>query len=74
MLKGGQYNFIFRRLGKKIHSFRKDAKLTQEDLAFEAETSPTHISALELGKARPSIVMLYKIGKVLNVDLKDFFS
>lgn len=52
--------------GKTLRRLRKEAKLTQEQLAFEAEIQRVYVSTLELGQQQPSLITLFKLAKGLK--------
>ena len=60
-------------LGKKIKEIRKTRNLTQEKLAEFVDLETSSLSAIESGRAFPSMVTLEKLAKVLNVPVKMFF-
>lgn len=62
---------ILQAIGHKILERRKELGLTQEDLAYSADVDRTYIGYLENGKNNVSIIMLYKIAKALQIDIKD---
>ena len=64
---------ILERLGKNIKHYRKNKDYTQEKLAEKVGVHPTYIGKLESGKNNPSIMLMYKISKALNIKLKDLF-
>lgn len=53
--------------GKVIRRLRVDAKLTQEQLGFEAELRRTYVSILELGQQQPSLTTIIKVAQALNL-------
>jgi transcriptional regulator with XRE-family HTH domain len=53
-------------LGKHIKALRLMNGWTQEELAEEADLSPTFISRIELGKATPSFFNLLKISRAFG--------
>ena len=61
----------YKDIGKKIRHYRLMHHLTQEDLAFEIETTAAYISNLELGKKIPSLKKLLEISEVLNITAND---
>ncbi len=63
---------LLQSIGRKIVERRKELGLTQEDLAYSADIDRTYIGYIENGKNNVTIVMLYKIAKALNLNLKDF--
>lgn len=52
-----------------LKSWRKTRRLSQLDLALEAEVSSRHISFLETGRARPSREMITRLGNALQLPL-----
>ncbi|MCI8497400.1 MAG: helix-turn-helix transcriptional regulator [Clostridiales bacterium] len=59
---------LFRAMGKRIISQRRELGLTQEKLAEMAELSPQSISTTELGKKALRADNLYKISQALGVS------
>jgi len=55
--------------GKKIYSLRKDAKLSQEELAKKINTSGAIIGRYERSEITPSIEVAKKIATVFNVSV-----
>jgi transcriptional regulator with XRE-family HTH domain len=60
-------------LGARIKELRRRKGLTQDKLSEIVGIDPKHLSRIEVGKGYPSLDTLDKIGKVLKVELKDFF-
>ena len=60
-------------LGMRIRYLRKEQKMSQLDLALEAEVNKNYISDLERGCRNPSILVLEKIAKALGVSLEILF-
>ncbi len=60
-------------LGEKIKSARKERGMTQSDISGDAITR-NMISAIENGKAIPSLPTLYSISKALNVPISYLLS
>jgi len=60
-------------LGGQLRSLRKQAGLTQEELAAKVERTGEAISNIELGKSVPTIETLLAISHVLEVPIRDFF-
>jgi len=61
------------RLGGEIKALRLNAGLSQEALALAAEVDRTYVSQLERGVANPSLMILYRISKVLGRELQIAF-
>ncbi len=57
-----------RMIGKRIRSYRRAAKITQEELAGAIDCSVSYISHLERGKAHISVLRLIEIAECLKVD------
>ncbi len=64
---------ILERLGNSLRRYRKDKGYTQEKLAEKVGVHPTYIGKLESGKNNPSVILMYKVSKALNIKLKDLF-
>lgn len=58
-------------LGKNIANRRHAKKLSQDDLAAEAEISNRTLQKLELGQTDPRFSTLEKLADVLGVKIKD---
>lgn len=54
--------------GKVLKSLRKDAGLSQEDLAERAGCDRTYPSLLERGLRTPTLDVLFKLGVGLQID------
>jgi len=61
-------------LGFNIKMERMRRKYTQEKLAESLNISVSHISKLEQGITSPTAYLLFKISKILNVQMEDFFN
>ena len=59
-------------IAKKIKLARKQAKLTQEELAEKIGISAKQLSRIEVGTYIPSLPTFLKIIQELNIDLKEF--
>jgi transcriptional regulator with XRE-family HTH domain len=60
-------------LGKKIRDYRKKLGLTQEMLAEKSGLSSKYIQFIENGRRRPSLKVVYKIARILEVDVCKLF-
>ena len=58
----------FKALGKRIKRARKCRNLTQERFAEILDVTTEHVSRIETGAFRPSLILLEKISAVLEVD------
>jgi len=61
-------------VGKRIKKWRLKRKMSQEELAHRAGLYRTYVGHLENARYSPSAYILYKIGKVLRVEISEFFS
>jgi len=59
--------------GKRLQLLRRQASLTQEQLAEQAEISVDFLSLVERGINAPSFDNLEKIAKALGVSVRDLF-
>lgn len=62
-----------RLIGLRIKGLRRSKKLSQEELAERAETSTNYMSRMERGTENPTLDMLIKISKALEVDMWELF-
>lgn len=67
-------DFFNKRLGKRIISQRKKLKLTQEELAWITPMDRTYLARIEEGRANPSVKMLYKIARKLNLPIYELLN
>ena len=58
-------------VGTLLREWRQRRRLTQMDLALEAEISPRHLSFVETGRAQPSREMLLHLSEELEVPLRE---
>ena len=56
-------------LGARIQELRKSRHWTQEVLAEKLDISLNYVSGIERGRENPTLDMLVKFAKVLNVEL-----
>ena len=62
-----------KQLGMRIKYLRSLKKWSQEDLALEADVNKNYISDLERGQRNPTVKILEKIAKALNISLSELF-
>ncbi len=60
-------------LGANIKKFRKQKKLSQNQLAEILDFSREHIACIETGKEFISLRKLFQLADVLAIPVKDFF-
>lgn len=58
-------------IGKRIRRFRQERGITQEELAYEIDTSAAYISNIERGIKKPSLQKLFDIADIFQVTLND---
>lgn len=59
-------------LGQKIKKFRQRLGLSQDDFARKADVPYTTLTKVETGVIKkPSVFVVSKIAKVLNVSIED---
>lgn len=60
-------------LSERLKEFRKSKKMTQQELAEKSGLHLTYIGHLELGKYHPTVYVMWKIAKALDVKLSQIF-
>jgi transcriptional regulator with XRE-family HTH domain len=58
-------------LGSLLRAWRRRRRMSQLDLACDADISTKHLSFLETGRSRPSLSMLLRLAGCLDVPLRD---
>jgi transcriptional regulator with XRE-family HTH domain len=58
---------IRKQVGLNVKRLREASRLSQEDLAFEAELHRTYISGVERGVRNPTVTVVAKIAEALRV-------
>jgi transcriptional regulator with XRE-family HTH domain len=58
-------------IGDHLREWRQRRRLSQMDLALDAEISTRHLSFLETGRARPSRDMVLRLAERLEVPLRE---
>lgn len=56
--------------GAQLRQWRQRRRMSQLDLAAEAELSTRHLSFVETGRAKPSRAMVARLGDVLDLPLR----
>ncbi len=64
---------LAKNLGKRSSQIRRQRGLTSERLAYENGISKGYLSDIENGKRLPSLKLLEKIARAMNVGLRDLF-
>ncbi len=60
-----------RSVGQLLREWRQRRRLSQLDLAIEAEISARHLSFVETGRSRPTSDMIMRLSEHLGVPLRD---
>ena len=58
-------------LGDQLRDWRRRRRLSQLDLALDAEISARHLSFVETGRSRPSRDMVLRLAERLGVPLRE---
>ena len=58
---------IRRTVGGNVRTFREERGLSQEELAFKAGLHRTYVSGVERGVRNPTILVIERLAKALNV-------
>jgi transcriptional regulator with XRE-family HTH domain len=61
-------------LGKKVRELRKKQKLSQDQLAYEANIPRMQVSRIERGEVNTSISTVLAIARVLDIHVKELFN
>ena len=61
-------------LGSNVRRLRGERGLSQEQLAFDAEIDRTYVSQIERAVINPSLLVLYRIGKVLGASVPELLT
>ncbi|MEW6734539.1 MAG: helix-turn-helix transcriptional regulator [Acidobacteriota bacterium] len=65
------HNLRMNTFGELLRQWRTTRRLSQFELALEAEVSPRHISFIETGRAKPSREMVLILANVLALPLRE---
>lgn len=61
-------------LGKRIRHLRKQAGMSQEQLALTAEMAPSFVGEIERGAKKPSIESIEKLSNALEISVSELFN
>ena len=64
---------ILRNFGEQVRKKRRQAGLSQEELAEKLNIHRTYMSFIERGLRNPSLIMIFKISRALKIDLQNLF-
>ena len=71
MRRMDEFDAISARLAGRIKARRKVIGLSQEALAFEAEIDRTYVSQIERSVGNPSLMVLCRLAKVLQISVAE---
>ena len=69
--RAGERTRWLRAFGAVIRELRNERGLSQEALGFRSQLSQTYISQLEAGNRNPTVWVLYRLAKGLEVGQAD---
>ncbi len=58
-------------VGAMLRAWREHRRMTQLELALEADVSTRHVSFLETGRSRPSREMIHRLSEELRIPLRE---
>ena len=58
---------------KNLRKFRNNRELSQMKLAELCDTAPSYIGEIEIGRRFPSLKLIEKLGRVLDIEPYRFF-
>jgi len=64
-----QCRFLFKLLGQRIRQERKKRGLSQEEFSGRSHLDRTYLARIETGKANPSMRVLFRISKIIKIEL-----
>lgn len=64
---------ILKNFGEQVRIKRKEAELSQEELADKIGVHRTYMSFIERGIRNPSLLMTFKISRALKLKLPELF-
>lgn len=62
-----------RKFGRRIKDLRTEKGITQEELAFRANISPSYMSAIERGITDTTISTTKRLAKALQIEIFELF-
>ena len=69
-----EYFTFHMELISNLKTYRKEHKLTQEQLAHKLNVTRQTINAIEQGKYQPSLHLAYQCAQLFNVPIEKIFS
>jgi transcriptional regulator with XRE-family HTH domain len=56
-----------------VRRLRQSRRMTQEELAFEAQIDLTYVGGIERGRRNPSLLVMARIARALSVPITKLF-
>lgn len=72
-MKNHTFKHKLKYIGKTVSNQRIFLGLSQEELSKKSGIDRTYISRIERGIVNPSILILYKIARILKMTMNDYF-
>ena len=60
--------------GEHLRELRKKQGISQENFAFQTGLDRTYISGLECGKRNPTLKIIYKLAKSLDIEVSELLT
>jgi transcriptional regulator with XRE-family HTH domain len=60
-------------VGGNVRRLRQSRRMTQEELAFEAQIDLTYVGGIERGRRNPSLLVMARIARALSVPITKLF-
>lgn len=64
---------ILKNFGEQVKKLRMETGLSQEEFAEKLGIHRTYVSFIERGQRNPSLLMIFKISRVLKIKLPAIF-
>ena len=71
---GRDYEQVRQDLARNMKDFRGKRGLSQEALALSADVDRTYVSQIERAVGNPSLLVLCKLGAILETDVLDLLA
>ena len=74
MRKDSEEELDYYKIGQRIRKYRKSYNMSQEELAENVNISTTHLSHIETGNTKLSLIVIVKIANALSVSTDDLLN
>ena len=65
---------VRRLVGRNLRGLRLDRGLSQEQLAHDADITPSYLSQIESGKRNPTVTLLQVLATALRTPIVELFA